>query len=73
MFHACAGRDCRTRDFSCEHEIFLVNTNNSNDTNLSYVESFVNTKNIRVIRDIRVQKNICGLLVEHEIIVSEHE
>ena len=29
--------------------------------------------NIRVIRDIRVQKNICGLLVEHEIIVSEHE
>jgi hypothetical protein len=29
----------------------------------------VNTKNIRVIREIRVQKNICGLLVEHEILL----
>ena len=34
MFHACAGRDWRTRDFSCEHEILLLNTNNSNNTNV---------------------------------------
>ena len=34
MFHAYAGRDCRTRDFSCEHEILLLNTNNANNTNV---------------------------------------
>ena len=34
MFHACAGKDWRTRDSSCEHGIFLVNTNNSNNTNV---------------------------------------
>ena len=34
MFHAYAGRDCRIRDFSCEHEILLLNTNNSNNTNV---------------------------------------
>ena len=33
MFHACAGRDWRIRDFFCEHEIFLVNTNKANNTN----------------------------------------
>ena len=34
MFHACAGRDWRIRDSSCEHEILLVNTNNANNTNV---------------------------------------
>ena len=33
MFHAYAGKDWRTRDFSCEHEILLLNTNNANNTN----------------------------------------
>ena len=34
MFHACAGRDWRIRDSSCEHGILLVNTNNANNTNV---------------------------------------
>ena len=42
--------DFGTRDF-------FVTTNNSNYTNRSCVETSVNTKNIRVIREIRVQKN----------------
>ena len=33
MFHACAGRDWRIRDSSCEHKILLVNTKNANNTN----------------------------------------